>query len=320
MQSGVEPQSLSIAIGRVSLVSVPHDSMPQKLDWHRWVQNMSVRFEHFERPGPRRIFLLDDGEGGASGAKPVSSLPLARENLQSIDLLNMAGSWPETTLALTHGSWKFSLSSWLESYKQICAAKFVKDVGTLLQEQIALWVELSGKLHDDSYFVLSDQGSRFVNVSEICQSWLNRIIRSRVVPEPRTGAWASGAFVVHAPGEGLGRKIRLQRILVVEPSGWCGNPKWHEAFQTDLAKYLMKATECWISAPTCVLTLDIDFRLLRLRGGAWTLCAPSTVTGWHPLRDFMTFLSCAKDGSIFVYLDVHERLQFVVIEEGGPPS
>ena len=317
MQTGADPQSLSVSIGRAAMVALPREHMPQKLDWERWVLNMSVRFEHFERPAPRRIFLLDHGERDPKVGTQVGSLTQTRDNLQSIDLFSVVGSWSETTLALTHGEWHFGISSWLESYRHVCVANFAKDVGNLLQEQIGLWHQISEKLKDDSLFLLSDSGSRFVNVSEFCHSWLERVIRSRVVPEPKAGAWAAGAFLIHAPGEGLGRKIRLHRVLVLEPSAWCGDPSWHLAFQAELAPYIASVEECWVSMPSATLTLDIESRLQLLRESPWQLKAPSSVTGWHPLRDFVTFMSIGTFGAMFVYMDGFERLHFLIIEDGG---
>ncbi len=315
MQSGAEPQSLSVRIGQVVVISSPEDHAPTKLDWGRWVANTALRFEQFETPAPRRIFLLDRHEAKMDRMSP-ESLQYARQDMATANILELFSSWSDGTLALLCGSFHYTMSSWLESVRQIALASYGSGISGLLQRQLDGWRELSLAHRDDSLFVLSDAGLRFQNASEHCDAWTKRVIRSRVVPEAKGGSWAAGVMRIHSVGDGLGRLVRIHRLIALDPTEWCGDPEWELRLEKTFEFWASRIGQLWVSLPAAGMIADVAARISRLgMKPNIRLCAPSVVLGWHPMRDLYLFFGASQPVRLFVYMDSQERLQFIIVEE-----
>lgn len=315
MQSGAEPLSLTVRLGQVVVASAPDEHAPTKLDWGRWVANTAVRFEQFETPSPRRIFLLDRSEAKIDRIS-TDSLQYARQDMGTADILELLASWSEGTLALLCGSFHFTMSSWLESMRQVALASYGSGISNLLQQQLDRWREISSTHRDDSLFVLSDSGVRFLNASEHCDAWTKRLVRSRVVPEAKGDSWAAGVLRVHASGDGLGRLVRLHRLITLDPTEWCGDPEWETRVAKVFEAWSTRIEQIWISLPAAGMVSDVAARMNRVGIQlSVEVNAPSVVLGWHPIRDLFLFLGGVRPVRLFIYMDSHERLQFIVVEE-----
>lgn len=315
MLSGAEPLSLSVRLGKVIIASSPAEHAPSKLDWSRWVENTALRYEQFETPAPRRVFLLDRSESRIERIS-TGSLQYARQDMGTANILELLAGWSEGALALLCGPFHYTMSSWLESMRQIALATYGASVGALLQRQLDYWREVSSHHRDDSFFVLSDASLRFQNAAMQCDTWMKRLIRSRVVSEARHDSWAAGIMRVYSASDGLGRQIRIHRLISLDPTDWCGDPDWElevaEAFQSIGGKI----EQLWVSVPAAGMVSDIAARMTRIGVNAKAdLIAPSVILGWHPLRDAFLFLGATKPFRLLIYMDSQERLQFIAAEE-----
>lgn len=315
MLSGAEPLSFSVRLGQVIIASAPEDHAPMKLDWGRWVINTALRYEQFETPSPRRIFLLDRSESRIERMS-TGTLQYARQDMATANILELLASWSEGTLALLCGPFQTTSSSWLESMRQVALASYGSGIGALLQRQLDCWREVSSVHRDDSHFVLSDASLRFLNASQQCDTWTKRLVRSRVVSEARGGSWAAGILRVHAAGDGLGRQIRVHRLVSLDPTDWCGDPDWELTIADTFKQFGRKIDQLWISVPSAGMVSDIAARMSRI--GVYigsNVIASSVILGWHPLRDLYLFLGGSQPVRLLVYMDSQERLQFIAVEE-----
>ena len=315
MLSGAEPLSLTVRLGQVVIASSPEEHAPVKLDWGRWVVNTALRYEQFETPSPRRIFLLDRSESRIERIS-TGALQYARQDMATANILELLAGWSEGTLALLCGPFHTTTSSWLESMRQVALASYGAGIGTLLQRQLDCWREVSSAHRDDSQFVLSDASLRFLNASQQCDAWMKRLVRSRVVSEARGGSWAAGILRVHAAGDGLGRQVRVHRLVSLDPTEWCGDPEWEHDLADIFKQFGPKIHQLWISVPFAGMVSDITARMARIGLTVGTnVIAPSVILGWHPLRDLYLFLGGNQPVRLLVYMDSQERLQFIALEE-----
>lgn len=315
MLSGAEPLSFTVRLGEVIIASSPEDHAPVKLDWGRWVSNTALRYEQFETPSPRRIFLLDRSESRIERMS-TGALQYARQDMATANILELLSSWSEGTLALLCGSFRTTRSSWLESMSHIALASYGAGIGGLLQRQLDSWREVSLAHRDDSQFILSDASLRFLNASQQCDAWTKRLVRSRVVSEARGASWAAGILRVHAAGDGLGRQVRVHRLVSLDPTDWCGDPDWDLDIADTFKQFGLKIDQLWISVPSAGMVSDIASRMARV--GIYTgtnVIASSVILGWHPLRDVYLFLGGNQPVRLLVYMDSQERLQFIAVEE-----
>ncbi|MCX6126802.1 MAG: hypothetical protein NTV34_18900 [Proteobacteria bacterium] len=314
MQRLAEFRALSAYLGRVIVISAPANHAPDRLDWTRWIANTVNRFEKFERPPPAKVTLLD-----VRGTKvePIFGVALefSRLDLQTLDPISLFSESLLGVLHITHGTWLFTLSSWVESLKQIASAKFRGTISTFLNEQFQIWCQLMLQSSISEFFVLPDSGTKFANAADMCKNWADRAVRSRTLPEHKLGGWCAAIMQVFGKQDRQCEAQMIREILTLTPRDWCGDPEWHRGAISRINLTVENIEEVWISIPNAGLTLDLFDRLksLGLSKNA-KLFAPSTVVGWHPIRDFML---CANriERRIFIYMDSSECLQFLLFDQ-----
>lgn len=307
--------SISLSLGRVVLTSAPTESAPQKLDWDQWVENVAVRYSVFERYRPKRIGVLDRSNFLGDGSSFRGFLH-SHHNLQTVDMLDLLAGWQESTVLLVHGAWSFAVSSWVASLKQVSELAHADGFNSMLHTQLDRWQRRYTEIADESLFVLSDVNGKFFNAHDYCNMWLRRVVRSRVVAESHSQAWSAGLVELFPINENSGRSTRLQRHAILDPSSWCGDPLWEEDLWEVCHHELVKTKELWISLPAMGLVADVEGRLHRLGlSEDVKMMAPSIFMGWHPVRDFMSFLASESEHRSFVYMDSQERLQIITAED-----
>ena len=111
-------------------------------------------------------------------------------------------------------------------------------------------------------------------------------------------------------GEGL----RLHRLAVLEPDQWCDSPIIKEEILCDI-KAPADCPEIWISAPSLGLSLWIADQQESLKTSLPKLRMPSSILGWHSVRDSISFLSEAPSKSMLYMVDRQSRLHVLMKEQ-----
>lgn len=314
MPQSAELQALTVKIGRIVVISSPVDQAPSSLDWQRWVRNTALRFERFESRSPGRVVLLDHLDQQSDMQKSFET-EIFRQDLLAADPMAILSERTGGHLLLMRGGVQFAASAWVESLRHLTQAKYADVLSKFLDQQFSDWRELASDVRDDSLFVLSDLGNKFVNASEHCQGWVQRIVRSRLVNENKKGSWAAGVMRVYDDLDQEGMKLRLQRLAVLSSIDWCGDPEWQHSIQGALDTVVSQTDELWVSVPYAGLALDIADRLKIVGLPASTrLRSPSAVLGWHPMRDFLLFLKSPAKRRLLVLVDSLERVQIFYVD------
>ena len=225
MLTSADPLSLSTKIGRPVIISSPEDPGLSRLDWSRWVSNMFVHFSQFSAPAPRKVFLIEN-EMSKSNERRSAPIEHVRQEMQSVDMMNLLGSITESTLLLIHGQWNYSLSSWIESLNAVAHATYSPEINTFYESQIDLWKKLEPEFSNDELYLINDTGNRFANASEICRNWFKRVLRSRVVIEARQRGWTSCVMSISPNSMESHATQRIHRLVTLDTSNWCGEPNW----------------------------------------------------------------------------------------------
>jgi hypothetical protein len=295
------------------VASSPKLYSPEGLNWDQWVTNTALKYEKFEGYAPDRIQILES-LGRKTKLSGSMGAELVRQEIESIDPISIFDNSNNSTLTLTYGAWSFSISSWIESLRKVSHAKFYNEIFTFLDRQFQNWIHLSQSVHDDSLFIVSDGGIKFINANDACSSWIKRINRSGVISEQSTGAWCSAMVTTHNKADHLGRTLKLNRSAILGVKDWCGNPNWENLPPDLLPTDPSAINELWVSIPYAGLTLEIVSRLksLGIKENV-TIIAPSTVVGWHPVRDL---IMCANrvGKRLFIAMDANEFLHFTSLE------
>jgi hypothetical protein len=235
--------------------------------------------------------------------------------LDQIDPVSMFADVADGARFLFVGSWSQPVPTWFSSIQAVFGAHYSQAIPGFLSKQIQNWNQLAESLERGGSFLVADDVGRLTGLTGISRSWRSRVTRSGPVSEPKSASWFAAMVDLPMALSEKSVEMRVHRLNVIEPDSWCGSPKIDQELLNQMA--LPKdCSEIWISAPSVGVTLWLGEQLNPLSELLPKLCAPSAILGWHPIRDFLIFLSRARNGSMFYMVDRHSRLQ-VLKKDGG---
>jgi hypothetical protein len=304
-------------LGRISMVSMPSDYVPRRLDWAKWVdcEASSIKVGIDAISSFPRVCMSPDHEEEKDNVA-IMSLPSQRD-LEHVDPMKILSEVSENTRILFVGSWFRSTPSWAQSVQAIRASQFGDDYPKVLQAQLASWLPISESLSRGANFLVLDDVGRFSALSTLAKSWITRQQKVGASQEVKSKSWFACSIDLLTPVTVGGTSVKLHRLAVINPEDWCGAPFPEEKILAAI-KSNLDCKQLWISSPG----LGLSLWLAQLRGISVSqlqnVLIPSSMLGWHPLRDAMAFLAEAPSRSILLLVDRHSRLQVLYKEIEEP--
>jgi hypothetical protein len=306
---------IQLNLGQVSMVTMPSDYVPRRLDWGKWIDcvTSSVRVIDSQITSAPRVCMSPDHVDDKDNLAVVSSQ--GQRGLEHVDPIKILSEVTENTRFLFAGTWFHPIPSWSSSAQAVRSAQFGSGHAGLLQTQVGHWKPISERLASSGNFLLCDDNGRLTALSSLARSWVTRQERSGIYHEIRSKSWFACGIDLLTPVSAGGTPVKLHRLAVIEPEKWCGSPA-PEPEVMSLITAVPECSELWISAPG----LGLSIWLADLRGvkaeAFDNVRVPSAILGWHPLRDAMAFLAAAPAGSVLLLVDRHSRLQILLKESG----
>ena len=307
---------LQLRVGQVSMVSMPADYLPKRIDWAKWVDGvaMTARVKKNKSTSQPRICMSPDHLDAKDNLAFFSMQ--SQNGLEHVDPLKIMADVAEETKILFVGSWNQPSPSWFKSVQSVFAARYAGFAAEVLPRQLKLWSPAAERMENRGCFLVTDDLGRISALSSIGRSWRSRQTRAAMTSETRNPSWFAAAFDVHLGVSSEGVGLRLHRLAVLEPESWCGAPKIQEEHLSNLS--LGKGCpEVWISTPGLGMSLWLADQLEPLSTLQPRLRMPSAVLGWHPLRDLVSFVAEAPSGSVIYLVDANARLQLLKKELDG---
>jgi len=317
MQTQVaEAFCLQLRVGEVSMVSMPADYLPKRIDWAKWVDGvaMTARVQKNKSTSQPRIFMSPDHLDAKDNLAFFSMQ--SQNGLEHVDPLKLMADVAEETKFLFVGSWNQPSPSWFKSVQSVFAARYAGFAAEVLPRQLKLWSPAAERMENRGCFLVTDDLGRISALSSLGRAWRSRQTRSGMTSETRNPSWFAAAFDVHLGVSSEGVGLRLHRLAVLEPESWCGAPQIQEEHLRSL-RFGEGCPEVWISTPGLGMSLWLADQLEPLSTVQQKLRIPSAVLGWHPMRDLVSFVAEAPSDSVMYLVDANARLQLIKKELDG---
>lgn len=307
---------VQVKLGQVSMVSLPSDIVPKRINWAKWADGVSIssRVVKGRSVSAPRLSMSPDHLDSKDNLLVMS--PQSQSGLERIDLLQLLSTAADETKFLFVGSWQVGLPSWFKSLLSVFAAKYSSVSQDVLHQQASHWAKMGDMLESRGSFLVVDDLGRVSALSGISKAWRARLSRSNLLLETRAHSWFAATVDVHMPVASNGQSVRLHRLHVLPPESWCGSPAFNPDFQQHFLNH-KNAAEIWISAPSLGAALWIADQVEPLVDRDIQLRMPSAILGWHPLRDAVAFVAEAPPSSVMLLVDGDANLQFLMKERDG---
>jgi hypothetical protein len=297
-------------ITKSSIISAPVDVAPSKLKWSSWVDNTIIHFKKFEPVDFKSVVVLTNGDRTTS-IREFSGSKVYRRSFDEMESLDDIIGQDSSVLVVSYGDWPRSSTSWLDSLNRVGTTAYKAQRDDHLNQQFLQWCSIQDRLTSHVGYTIADFGSRFCDADDVCKKWRVRLARSKHIPEPAVPSWFAGTLVMSQAEIPQGDNVMVDHIKIA-PIDWCGDPNWDSRIQDIISRIESDTTSMWISAPFVGMTLDIIHRLRsRFPERAFDFVSPSSVLGFHPIRDRFLYLGTARTNSFFLYFDSQDVLNFV---------
>lgn len=315
-QQTVEALCVQARIGQASLVSLPSEFVPKRINWAKWADCVAIglrvkKNRSFVAP---RLCLSPDHQDSKDNLTLMSSQN--QSGLEQVDLFKLISSVSDETKFLFVGSWAQALPAWFKSLQVVFGVKYSSSVQAILSRQIKHWSMIGEDLESTENFLVVDDVGRLSALAGIAKIWRSRQSRANVLAEVRSNSWFAATLELHMPRASEGSAIRLHRLHVFKADEWCGSPNFGRVSIPGLPD-LGNTPEIWVSAPGAGMSLWITDQYNLLNESSEKLRMPSAVLGWHPLRDFLAFLGRAPSGGVMFMVDGELNLQILMKESEG---
>jgi hypothetical protein len=306
-----------INIGAVRLVSMPADHVPKRIDWAKWIdcETAEITTLRHQMSMAPRICMSPDHLDPKDNLGVVSIH--GQRGLEHVDPIKLLADVAENMRHLFVGAWNHAIPSWSASVQAIYGARYSGIYAETLAAQVQHWQKIAEKLDGSSNFLVTDDVGRLSALGVLSRAWLGRQLRSGVFNEPKSASWLACSVDLYSPMSAGGARLKLHRVAVLDPQAWCGSPRL-DAKHLELLQSVPDCPELWISSPGLGLSLWLAEQRAPLKQLSARLRCPSSVLGWHPLRDAIAFIGAAPNGSVMILVDRHSRLQILLKEEGDP--
>jgi hypothetical protein len=304
---------LQIRLGRVSLVSMPADYVPRRIDWAKWVGCLSTRAKVLgDRLGlVPRISISPDHQESKDNTNLVSVQE--QRGLDDLDLVKLFADITDASRFVFIGSWEQPTTSWINSSQAVFSAKYAALIPSVLASQLKILNPSAERLERLGSFLVTDDVGRLSSMSSLSKAWRGRQVHTGLLNEARAPSWFAASVDIHMGLSSEGEGLRLHRLAVLEPEKWCASPTISQDVLRDI-RFPADCPEVWISSPSLGLSLWIADQQEPLKTSLTKLRMPSAVLGWHPLRDSIAFLAEAPPKSMLYMVDRHSRLQVLMKE------
>ncbi len=303
-----EALCLPLHIGRIDLVAMPAEYLPRRIDWPKWLDCINIGSRVMgDRVGVSPRICLSPDHVEAKDNMAVAYLQ-SQGTLEQIDPLALFSDVADGARFLFVGSWSQPLPTWFSSAQAIFGAHYAQVIPDFLSKQMVEWSRNADALEKNGSFLVTDELGRLSGLTSISRNWRNRSMRSGLLAEVRSLSWFAAVVDMPMARSAHAIDMRLHRLNVVEPESWCGAPKLPD----DVLNVIAAPKDCpeiWISAPGLGVALWIAEQQQPIRDILPKLQVPGAILGWHPVRDLLTFLARAKDGSMLYVVDSQSRLQ-----------
>jgi len=315
-QQTVEALCVQVRIGQSSLVSLPSEFVPKRINWTKWADGiaMSQRVRKNRSMVAPRLCMSPDHQDPKDNLAFMSTQN--QSALEQVDLFKLISSVSDETKILFVGSWAQTLPSWFKSLQAVFAAKYASVVQEILSQQVKYWSSVGERLESLESFLVVDDVGRLSALAGAAKIWRSRQSRANVLSEARSSSWFAATLELHMPRASEGSPIRLHRLHVFKPDQWCGSPHFGSTPIPGLPEFT-GMQEIWISAPGSGMSLWIADQYGMLNEGILKLRMPSALLGWHPLRDLIAFIGGAPSNSMMFMVDGELNLQVLMKESDG---
>ena len=303
-----------LRLGHVKLLSMPVDYVPRRIDWAKWVDCISIGARVFgERIGVvPRISISPDHQESKDNTNFVAIQK--QSGLDEVDIVKLFADAGEGSRFVFIGSWAQPTTSWIHSSQAVFSAKYSSLMSDVLASQLKHWSPMAERQEKGGTFLVTDDVGRLSSLATLCKAWRVRQLRLGLVTEAKLLSWFAATVDIHTGMSSEGEGVRLHRLAVLEPDQWCDSPR----IRDEILREIQVPTNCpeiWVSAPSLGLSLWIADQQESLQTSIPKLRMPSSVLGWHPVRDSISFLAEAPSKSILYMVDRHSRLQVLMKEQ-----
>ena len=304
---------LQIRVGRITLLSIPVDYVPRRIDWAKWIDCISIGAKVLgDRHGLAPKIAISPDHLESKDNTNVGAIQNQR-GLDEVDLIKLFSDVGEASRFIFVGSWQLPTTSWIHSSQAVFSSKYNALIADVLTSQMKYWSPTAERQEKAGAFLVTDDIGRLSSLSSICKAWRARQFRTAILTEAKRPSWFAATVDIHLGMSSEGEGIRLHRIAVLEPDQWCDSPNIRE----DILKVIRAPEDCpeiWVSAPSLGLSLWIADQQESLKTSLSKLRSPSAILGWHPVRDSISFLANAPSKSMLYMVDRHSRLQVMMKE------
>lgn len=315
-QQTVEALCVQVRLGQSSLVSVPSEFVPKRINWAKWADGIAIalRVRKNRSIVAPRLCMSPDHQDAKDN---LAFMSIQNQSaLEQVDLFKLISSVSDETKFLFVGSWAQTLPSWFKSLQAVFNAKHSSIVQEILSSQVKYWSHIGERLESLESFLVVDDVGRLSALAGAAKIWRSRQSRANVLSEIRSNSWFAATLELHMPRASEGNAIRLHRLHVFKPDQWCGSPQFGTTPIPGLPE-LGVAQEVWVSAPGAGMSLWIAEQYGMLNEASSKLRMPSALLGWHPLRDLIAFIGGAPTNTIMFMVDGDLNLQVLMKESDG---
>lgn len=315
-QQTVEALCVQVRIGQSSLVSVPSEFVPKRINWAKWADGAAIglRVRKNRSIIAPRLCISPDHQDPKDNLAFMSTQN--QSGLEQVDLFKLIGSVSDESKFLFVGSWTQTLPSWFKSLQAVFAAKYSSSMQEMLSHQVKYWSSIGERLESLENFLVVDDVGRLSGLAGIAKIWRSRQSRANVLAEARSNSWFAATLELHMPRASEGAAIRLHRLHVFKPDQWCGAPQFGQTSIAGLPDFAA-IQEVWVSAPGSGMSLWVADQYSMLSGLSTKLRMPGALLGWHPLRDLIAFIGDAPANSVMLMVDGELNLQVLMKERDG---
>ena len=292
----------------LSIVSVPRESLRNKILWEQWIKNTLISHSFMRSKSLNEVWIfckepLSDQTFGNLGI----SVKFWRNSFLMIQaILNSSKSSNLPALVLSIEMSEPSLSSKTESLESLGQTQLSRDLGHN-EFQFAKWQkEITDILNNSQGFLVQDVSDNFLNLNRIQNQWIQKL-----TPKLLHGGKYGFPYVSISILRFEDWSTSFDPIETIAFEDW-SSPSFSWEFLARSSQIISSKSQYWCSLKSAGVSRFISTMIMSRKGNKdKDIYDFSAFWGCCELRDFLCFCCLAQKGARFLFLDAMDNLRML---------
>jgi hypothetical protein len=292
----------------LSIVSVPRESIRNKILWEQWIKNTLISHSFMRSKSLNEVWIfckepLSDQTFGNLGI----SVKFWRNSFLMIQaILNSSKSSNLPALVLSIEVSEPSLSSKIESLDSLGQTQLSRDLG-YNEFQFAKWQkEIRDILNNSQGFLVQDVSDNFLNLNRIQNQWIQKL-----TPKLLHGGKYGFPYVSISILRFENWSASFDPIETIAFEDW-SSPSFSWEFLARSSQIISSKSQYWCALKSAGVSRFISTMIMSRKGNEdKDIYDFSAFWGCCELRDFLCFCYLAQKGAGFLFLDAMDNLRML---------